>query len=497
MSPTRRSPGSGLGAGFLLAIVSAASVGLNTDLQAPPRFDGAGYAVLGEALAIGRGYREISDPAAPRHAHFPPGYPGVLAVLWWSTGRSVAAAHVFSVACIAAAVLMAWRWFLAIFPRRVALILGLALAVNWTWGRVGGSIQSEPLYIFLELLAVLVAVRASRRGGVAIGVALGVVLAACVLTRHVGISLVAAVLLDLALRRRWKGLGAAGLTVAVLILPWVGWLATVRHNTQPGLLVQGGLAARIAGQSVFYFQRLPDQITGPIVEIGTVFRRSPAAAILVNLWAAAATGVMTWGWARTLRTPRRRLAGLIAFLTLALLLAWPFTEAGRFLIPLVPFLLAGATEGLVRPISRLGLRRARDWAAGMVLLVSIPYAAYAIATGRAAAQQRIHADFDAACRWIARDATRPGLILTSHPGEVFWQTGRQAVGWDSTEPEAIGRLINRLGIAYLLIDEDRYADAAEDPLMQYVRRYPDRATRVWSRRRGMSTIQIWEISHKG
>jgi hypothetical protein len=515
MRPIRRRLGSALGSGLLLVIVSVASISLSIDLQAPPRFDGAGYAVLGDALATGRGYREISDPAMPRHAHFPPGYPAALAVLWWSTGRTVAAAHVFSVACIVAAVLLAWRWFLTIYPRRVALMLGLALAVNWTWGRVGGSIQSEPFYILWELLAVLVAVQARRRGGLAIGIVLGFVLAACVLTRHVGGCLVAAVFLDLGLRRQWRTLWPAGLAVLVLILPWAGWLAAVRRNTQAGLLVQQDLAAQIVGQVVFYFQRLPDQITGPIVEVGTAFSRSAAVAVrvnswaaaatrwllrgrqidavamLVNLWAAAATAVMIWGWTKTLRIPRRRLAGLIALLTLVLLLVWPFQEAGRFLIPLVPFLLVGATEGLAHLMTLMGMRRPRDWAAGVVLLVSIPYAAYAIATGRAAAQQRIHADFDAACYWIARDAPRPGLILTSHPGEVFWQTGRQAVGWDLPDPEAIDQLIDRLGIAYLLIDEDRYANAADNPLVKYVRRYPDRVDLVWSRSRGMSSIQIW------
>ena len=127
-----------LGPCMFLAVVAAASVGLNTDLSAPPRFDGAGYAVLGEALASGAGYREISEPGSPRHAHFPPGYPAALALLWSFTGRSVVAAHVFSISCTVAAVLLAWRWFRTIYSPRLALILGLALALNWTWGRVGG-----------------------------------------------------------------------------------------------------------------------------------------------------------------------------------------------------------------------------------------------------------------------------------------------------------------------------------------------------------------------
>jgi hypothetical protein len=492
-----------LGPGFVLAAIAAASVGLNTDLTAPPRFDGAGYAVLGEALATGRGYREINEPDSPRHAHFPPGYPAALALLWWPAGRSVVAAHLFSAGCTVAAVFLAWRWFRTIYAPRPAGILGLALALNWTWGRVGGSIQSEPFYLLWELLAVLATVQAGRRAGSGDGagagtntgaaIGLGVALAACVLVRHVGVCLVVAVAVDLGMRRRWRVLGVTVLTAAVLILPWAGWLAAVRRNTQAGLLVQEDLAARIAGQAVFYFQRLPDQITGPIVEVGTVFRHSAVIAVLVNLWAVLGTGILVWGCARTLRSPRRRLAGLIVFLTLALLLVWPFTEAGRFLIPLVPFLLVGATEGLARPLTLVGLRRPRAWAAGMVLAVSVPYAVYAVGTGRAAAQRQTHADFDGACQWIARHASRPGLVLTRHPGEVFWQTGRQAVAPDAPDPEGIARLIDRLGIAYLLIDEDRYAYAAENPLEPFVERYPDRVALVWSHSRDRRSIQVWEI----
>jgi len=478
---------------LLLSAVAVASIGLNTDLHAPPRFDGAGCAVLGEALASGRGYREINEPGSPRHAHFPPGYPAALAFLWLSFGRSVEAAHIFSAGCTVAAVLLAWQWFRMIYRPMTALILGLGLSLNWTWGRVGGSIQSEPFYILWELLAVLAAVRAGRRGSVRAGIGLGLTLAGCVLVRHVGVCLIAALLFDLGLRGRWRSLGSAALTVVILVFPWAGWQAVVGHNTQAELFVQGGLAARIAGQAVFYLQRLPDQITGPVVEMGTVFHRSKRLAVLVNLWAAAATGVMIWGWTRSLRSPRRRLAGLIAFMTLALLLVWPFTEAGRFLIPLVPILLVGATEGLAHLMAWARIKSPRDWAVRVVLMISVPYAAYAVVTGRAAAQRLTHADFDVGCQWLARQAARPGLVMTRHPGEVFWQTRRQAVAPDSPDPDAIARRIDRLGIVYLLIDEDRYANEVDSPLVQYVRRYPDRVALVWRGRHGTASIQIWEI----
>ena len=127
-------------------------------------------------------------------------------------------------------------------------------------------------------------------------------------------------------------------------MDWVA--AVIHHHTQLGLLTLDGLGRRIVGQAVFYLQRLCDQIIGPFVEVGTVFHRSLALNVVANLWATMAFTIIMWGWVNTLRTSRRRMVGLISSLTLVLLLIWPFTEAGRFLVPLVPMILVGLTEGL-------------------------------------------------------------------------------------------------------------------------------------------------------
>jgi hypothetical protein len=478
---------------FLLTVTTAASVAQSTDWSSPPRFDGAGYAVLGESLASGHGYREIDVPGSPRHAHFPPGYPATLALLWCTVGRSAPAAHAFSFSCTVAAVLLTWRWFRTLYAPRTALVLGLALALNWTWARNGGGIQSEPLYSLCQSLALLAAVRATRRDGVAMGIALGAGLAACVLTRHVGVCLVLALAIELGLRRCARVLGSLLVTVTFLLSPWITWLGLVHHNTQVVMLAREDLASRIAGQTLFYVRRLPDQITGPFVEVATVFSRSQAAAVVGNAWAVCITAIMIWGWVRILQTPRRRLAGLIAFTTLALLLAWPFTEAGRFLVPLVPFLLVGATEGIVLLVTRLTRRHARDWAVAMILVASIPYTAYGIVSGRALAQRWLHVDFDAACRWIAAHAIRPGPILTRHPGELFWQTGRQAIAPDSDDPTAVASQVHRFGVAYLLIDGDRYARAGPNPLDHFVERFPGRVALIWQGSQGTAPVRIFEV----
>jgi hypothetical protein len=485
-------------AGALIAATAALGAWANSDIHSPPRFDGAGYAVLAKALASGQGYREIDHPGAHRHAHFPPGYPATLAALWMLTGHpSVEVAHVLSLACTTAATVLIWRWFGSMYRRQEAWLLGVCLAVNWTWARIGGSIQSEPLYLLLESLAWLAAANTARQGTIARGVITGVALAACVLTRQVALMLVAAVVIDLWLSRRRSAALIALVATVVVTTPWLIWLAIVGERTQLGLLTSGDLGARLARQAVFYLQRLPDQLTGPIVEVGTVFQDRPAIAFAVTIWAAAATGLLLFGWSRSVRARRRRLAALSAFATLALLLIWPFTEAGRFLIPLIPCLLVGATEGLSPVLAWIGLRnRPRRLAALLVLGISLAYPVYAVATDRARAQRRTHEGFDAACAWITTQTGRAGPILTRHPGEVYWQTGRLSLAPDDDTLESIARAVDRWSVAYLVTDEARYARAAPSSLLQFARKFPERMREVWVWQSDRLAVRVFEVGER-
>jgi hypothetical protein len=501
----------------LIAATSALATGGFAVWSAPPRYDGAGYAVLARALHSGQGYRAIDHPDRPRHAHFPPGYPLVLALTWSLTGESTRAAHVLSAGCTVGACLAAWWWFRRLLSPAAALVLGLALSVNWLWARTGGSIQSEPLYLLLEQLTILAALRAGRRrlSGTPDAIGLGVLLAACLLTRQAAIGLAMAVLLDLALRRRWGTATIVGATAVLVISPWLAWLAAIGRGsrTQAGLLLSGGATGfgGIAGQLVFYVQRIPDQITGPFVEVGTVFQDSPQVALLAIGWAVLATAVIACGWVCTLRRSRRRLAGLIPCCSLVLLVVWPYTEAGRFLVPLIPCILIGAVEGLTvlwggwERILGVGPRwhpaRRRLVAAGLVWAASLPYPAYLLGTGRAWALEASQQSFDAACAWLAAAGDRPGPVLTRHPGEVFWQTGRPALevptaerpGDRDADAAAIARTIAAYRVAYLLIDQQRYAGAPASPLARFVIEAPHRVRKVWSRESQRTAVAIYEV----
>ena len=509
----------------LIAAVSALSACGNAAWSAPPRYDGAGYAVLARALLEGQGYRAIDHPDRPRHAHFPPGYPLVLAAAWRWTGISIVAAHGASVLCTVGASLAAWCWYRRLTPPVPALFLGLALAINWLWARTGGAIQSEPLYMLLGQLTILIAARAVSSRSTAAraveAVVLGILLAACLLTRQVAIGLAMAVLIHLALRRRWPEALAVASTAVLLVSPWLIWMATVGpgRRTQAELLLQGNgtWLERIAGQLVFYVQRIPDQLTGPFVEVGTVFQHNLKVATVANVWAVVGSAIIILGWIRTLFRPRQRLAGLVPLCTLLVLLAWPFTEAGRFLIPLIPCILIGAVEGLAEVLRRVGPRRwigarrapytmtssrRRLIAAGLVFAASLPYSAYTLVTGKARATEASQRNFDAACAWLAAPTDRRGPVLTRHPGEVYWQTGRQALevptaerpGDADADVSAIARTIAAYHVAYLLIDQERYANAPASPLARFVAAFPVRVRKVWGRETDRSAVAIYEVS---
>ena len=352
-----------LNAALLVGLASAAFTVGNACWSAPPRVDGAGYAVLARALISGEGYRAIDHPDQSRHGHFPPGYPFLLASSWRLIGISVRASHVVSAACMLGATIVVWLWFRCVVARDTALILTLALAVNWLWARTGSAILSEPFYALLCQLTVLVASSGMRRreGRVARSVFVGVLLAGCLLTRHIAVGLAVAVLLDRAFARRWAETLTIAVTTGLLSSPWVVWTALVgsASGTQAEILVtsDASWADRIGHQLVFYIQRIPDQFTGPVVEFVTVFRTSNLGWGVANLWGFVATAWIAVGLLFAVSRPRTRLVGLIPILTGSVLLVWPYLEAGRFLIPLVPCILLGAAEGPKRLLVRLATAR--------------------------------------------------------------------------------------------------------------------------------------------
>jgi hypothetical protein len=106
--------------------------------------------------------------------------------------------------------------------------------------------------------------------------------------------------------------------------------------------------------------------------------------------------------------------------------------------------------------------------------------------GRSHARDAANRNFDAACEWIDQHEDPPGPVLTRHPGEVFLRTGRQALEVSTSERPGYR-------VAYLLIDNERYAQAPPSPLVRFISEHPERVRKVWSQEAGASRVAIYEV----
>ena len=162
MARPGRSDGSGC---WIVAALACACDRAQSRFSAPPRFDGAGYAVLAGRSATGRGYREIDHPDAParplpaRISARPGARSAGRRPVGWR--RPMASRR-----CTVAATVAAWGWFRTLEPPRGRLPAGPGPGGELAWGRAAASIQSEPLFLLLGQLALLAAVAdRPRRGG--------------------------------------------------------------------------------------------------------------------------------------------------------------------------------------------------------------------------------------------------------------------------------------------------------------------------------------------
>ncbi len=439
--------------------------------SAPPRFDETGYLILARSLADGRGYREIDRPLAPMHSHFPPGWPATLAAFWTFSAESPGARTIAGHAVVAvlwfSGVLLWSLWFARSCPFRVAVSLSIAVVANWLWIRLAGELRSEMLFIVLSAIVLLAVPALPERISSRRAIVLGCIVGVAILTRHIGVALGSAVMIEFGLRRNWRGGIRSGLTTIAFVLPWAVTQIVVGHGTQAELLMtktarSGTYANLIGSQILFYVRRLPDSLFGPFVETATVFRSDYTVSALATALAMVFASVWFIGLIRMIRNESTRPAGLYLACSLAILVVWPFTEAGRFLIPVVPLNLAALVLGLDRLGMSISRSRARmrgvvRYVPLSIALAAMPFGVYTGSKGWRSDPVQADANFETACRWIAGNLPADAVVASRHPGDVFWRSSRVGVPWpEARSAEAAARLLSDAGVGFLFVDEGRY-----------------------------------------
>jgi hypothetical protein len=446
-----------------------------------PKFgDNAEFLLLGQSLASGRGYAWVNDPAAGPHAKYPPGYPLLIATQLVTTGTvhalpaAVPYVKLLSVALFVGSLLLLYDLLLRRAGAGIAAAVTLLTAVNPFMLKYATEVLSEVPYLFASLLALVLFERSARdaegRRPAWHALAVGAVLGVPYYVRTTGALLVAAALVYLWLLRRRREALLVGLGAALLILPWelrnrllVGWTVyggqffgkdAANLNYEPATVAD---LLRRAGENVVTY--LTDAFD-------TRFSRFlPFLSVPLFLLAAG-------GYVRAVR----RLTVLEVYVVLygLLCLFWPFA-GGRFIVPIVPFLLyyvmlavGWLAQRLPGRWPRLALTPGARAAAALVAVTVLGTLPSVAVDARQSwynlrhlrddppAYYRSQPDWAAflrAAAWLSEHAEPDAVIMSRKDFLMYVYGGRLSVKYRfSTEPEELEPLLHAREPRYIVED---------------------------------------------
>jgi 4-amino-4-deoxy-L-arabinose transferase-like glycosyltransferase len=239
-------------AGILLVGFALRVAPVITDPDYFAVFDSGDYVRHAVSIAHGNGFPESAFTADGGPTAFrPPLYPYLLGFIYWVSGDSANVGRVVGCLFGVLGALLVYLIALELWDRRYALVAAALASLGPPLFFLGDSLINEPLFIALELAAVLFTLYSRRRGGSVGWAALaGLMVGLGALTRSNGLLLV----LPLAwgvwvMRPRWsrKAVAAPIAMAAVAGVSMVPWMIRntlefdqfVSYNTQSGLAIAG------------------------------------------------------------------------------------------------------------------------------------------------------------------------------------------------------------------------------------------------------------------
>ena len=404
--------------------------------------DDAMYVLLAKSLANGHGYRWLNLPGTPAAIHFPPGYPVLLAVLWWIAPAFPANIVLFKLANSLLAGLSAVG--IARFVRSrletsewAAQSIALAAMLPVPMLSLATQVLSEPLFFVLVVSTLLLAERVldDSRARWQDALVLGLFAAGATLVRTNGVALVAAIAILLCMRRRLRDSAVATATAALVLMPWQLWvmlhanaLPTPMRGNYESYLSLVGDAVRAQGIG---FLAAVAMRTSHDVALMMQYAVAPVSAAPLRWIALVALGGLSIAGAPMLW---RRAPVTAAFLALyfAIVILWPYTP-GRFVWCVWPLLLLlpilGAQRALAwLPRSSLG-SLTRIGALAAALAVTIGFFAYNVAgySGRAWTTTSFATRLQPLLVHVVTHTPGNALLATESEGTVYLYTGRSTV----------------------------------------------------------------------
>ena len=337
------------------------------------REDDGVYLVTAQALAEGRGYRHLHLPGEPYQTKYPILYPLVLSGVWRllpDYPDNLWAMRVLNALFAGGAAWLAYRLARRVW-RLPAVLAGsgiLLATVNPIWTEKIQETMSEHLYALLSMAALLFATQAAEPGRagpaarrrVILALLAGLAAGAAGLARSIGVTLVAAILPSLLLRRSWRAALVMLLAAAIPLGSWTLWRnGAAAENAQ---IPETAAYAYDLDYSAWIPKNLADlgwvawlnsaaMACSLFADVGYIPSRWASEAVnsgeapLLYACMVSLVGLCSFGLFVTLRRSQPTLHFYLAAY-LGLVLIWPFTPPTRFFIPLLPLLCTALLVGL-------------------------------------------------------------------------------------------------------------------------------------------------------
>lgn len=446
--------------------------------------DDAWYALLGRTLARGGGFLQPNTPTQGLLPIVPPGFPLLLAPLWFIAPEfpaNVLVLKSLSVAAMLATAGLTYAYSRAHteWPRELALVVAVVVSLVPSLVFLSTStVMSDAAFLAVQLATLVALERWPTRTGTVVA---GVGAALAMLMRTVGVAVPMGAVVFLCLKRDWRRAALLAAVVAVSLTPWQ--LYAYRHassaaeegggeallsyrqqfwqqwagDAKSGTATLGDLPLRIGQNTVDVITRdvialvAPSVLRGAhqngleLLMVGSYGKRGPMGNGAGTMTVSAALFLLIGiGWTQAVRR-RLSLAEIVVPLSLAVAVSWPFWTF-RFVLPLAPFLMVYLVDGL---------RAVTPAASRVPVLVMLGVAGLSLFDhGEYVARARVRQpdfsilaeDTDAVLTWLQQHPA-DGIIATSNPALVYLRTGAPTI---QLEGVVNGAALKARGVRYVV-----------------------------------------------
>jgi hypothetical protein len=338
---------------LVLLLPSVGFLGRNRDM---PEFgylhdDGVEY-LTARSLAQGNGYRIQSLPENPAETKYPPLHPLYLSIIWKLNPNFPDNLRLASLFCWAALVLLlglSWAIYQRLgAPEWKIYVLGGLLAINPYLILFGVTPFSEVLFTCFVLMTLLLA----EGNGIRWMILAGIAATAAYLTRTAGIALLIAIPAWLLWkRRRGDALGFI-LTMLPGIAAWSIWSRSVMDKSADRTVIYyvdylryQFINVGLDNLAVVVWKNFDQALYG----IGSLILPKVVDTSLVKILTEALAVAAISGVVRLVREGKMVSYALFGLVSVVILILWHFPPTERFVLPLLPLVVAG----LVRELEQL------------------------------------------------------------------------------------------------------------------------------------------------